>query len=294
MSLPVPAALLAACLLWAISFIATKVALEEGVPPLTVVALRLVIAALCFAPILVRRRAQIFAGGPARWRQLLVLSLIGVSLHHGTQTVGLSHTSASNASLWAMTCPISIALIAAVFLRERIGVRKAGGIVLAVAGALLVLGPDVLRGVDLRGHLLGDGLVFVSLFLWAAFTVYGKRLSAELGPLELIAAATAVGAACMLPVGAWEVWRLGFDPTRIGIEAWGAIGFLGFGCGFLANLLYFLALRRTETQKAGVYLYTIPPMTYAASWLALDERIGPGLIAGSLLVAAGVWLTGKG
>jgi drug/metabolite transporter (DMT)-like permease len=293
MSLPVPVALLAACFLWAISFIATKVALQT-VPPLTVVALRLAISALCFVPVLVRSRAAIFTGGAGRWWRLFLLSLLGTGLHHGTQTIGIGHTTASNASLWAMTCPVSIALIAAVFLRERLSARKAGGIALAAAGVLLVLGPDFLKGVDLRTHLLGDGLVFLSLFLWAGFTVYGKRLGAELGALELIATVTVIGAIWTLPAGIWEMRHLGFSLAQVAPEAWGAIGFLGFGCGFLANLLYFLALRKTESQKAGVYLYTIPPMTYAASWLLLDERIGAGLVAGSVLVAAGVWLTERG
>jgi len=266
----------------------------ETVPPLTLVALRLVIAALCFTPILIRRRSVIFAGGPGRWRRLFLLSLLGTGLHYGTQTIGIGHTTASNASLWAMTGPLSITLIAALFLHEKVTARKAGGIALAMAGVLLVLGPDVLRGVDLRSHLLGDGLVFVSIFLWAAFTVYGKRLSTELGALELIAVVTAMGAICTLPAGIWEMRHLGFSPAQIELEAWQTIGFLGFGCGFLANLLYFQALRRTESQKVGVYLHTIPPMTYAASWLVLDERIGFGLIAGSILIAAGVWLTEKG
>jgi drug/metabolite transporter (DMT)-like permease len=290
--MPVPVALLIACFFWGISFIATKVAVGT-VPPLTVVALRLLIAALCFAPILVRRRSTIFAGGAGRWWHLFVLSLIGTGLHHGTQTIGIRHTTASNASLWAMTGPVSIALIAAWFLRERITARKAGGIALAIAGVLVVKWQEM-RGLDLRSHLMGDGLVFVSIFLWAVFTVYGKRLNAELGALELIGTVTVIGAVWMLPVGLGEMWCLGFSLGQIGLEAWLAIGFLGITCSFLANLLYFQALGRTESQKVGVYLYTIPPMTYAASWLMLDERIRAGLIVGSVLVAAGVYLTEKG
>jgi drug/metabolite transporter (DMT)-like permease len=59
-------------------------------------------------------------------------------------------------------------------------------------------------------------------------------------------------------------------------------------------LLYFLALERTESQKVGVYLYTIPLMTYAAAWLILGETIGWNLGLGSLLVLSGVYLTERG
>jgi drug/metabolite transporter (DMT)-like permease len=284
------APLLLACVIWAVSFIATKIALETT-PPVTVVAIRLVMAALCFLPVVVRRRRVIFTGGWRRFGQLLLLSLFGTGLHYGTQTVGINYTTASNASLWAMTCPVSIALISFFFLGERISLRKIGGIALAAAGVLVVLGPGFFQGLDLRSHLLGDGLVFMSITLWAFFTVYGKRLNAEMGAFELVGIATLIGAIWTLPAGLWEMKLAGFSLLRVTPKAWIAIGFLGAGCSFLATLLYFTALEKTGTQKVGVYLYTVPPMTYAAAALVLNEHIGMNLLAGSVVVGLGVYLT---
>jgi len=59
-------------------------------------------------------------------------------------------------------------------------------------------------------------------------------------------------------------------------------------------LLYFKALERTESQKVGVYLYTIPPMTYIIASFYLGEKIGANLIVGSLFVLAGVYITENG
>ncbi|MFA6030536.1 MAG: DMT family transporter [Elusimicrobiota bacterium] len=286
------AAVLTACVFWAVSFIATKAALA-AVPPLSVVTLRLLVSALCFAPLLWRRRAGLLCGGPGRFGRLFLLSLAGTGLHYGVQTVGLQYTSASNASLWAMTCPLGITLIAALFLGERLTARKAAGLALALAGVLVVLGPDALSS-GVRAQLLGDGLVFLSIFMWAVFTVYGKKLNAELGALELAGASTILGALTMLPLGLWEASARGFSPAAVPASAWWAILFLGAGCGFLSTLLYFVALERTESQKVGVYLYTIPPMTYLAAALLLGERVGPALLAGSALVAAGVYITERG
>lgn len=285
--------LLLTCALWAVSFIATKTALKTA-PPVTVVALRLAVAALCFLPFLAARRGSVLTGGVPRLLQIALLSLFGTSLHFTLQTVGIDHTTASNASLWAMTCPISILLISALFLKEKISFIKMAGVLLAMAGVLAVLGPGFFRGLNLAGHLLGDGLVFMSIFFWAVFTVYGKRLNREMGALELLGAATVIGALCMAPAGFIEARDARFSFGLMTAEAWAAVIFLGAGCGFLANLLYFLALEKTESQKVGVYLYTIPPMTYVAAALLLGESIGAHLIAGSLLVTAGVFLTEKG
>lgn len=286
-------ALFTACVLWAVSFIATKVALKAA-GPYTVVFLRLVLSSLCFAPWLYARRAALLRGGWSRAGRLFVLSLFGTSLHYTVQTMGLQYTTASNASLYAVTGPISILLIAAVFLGERITLRKAGGISVAVAGVLVVMGLGELRSFDAAGHLWGDLLVFASIFLWAAFTVYGKKLSAEMGAVELLGAATLMGTLCMVPVALWEMDRTAFRLSAVGAGEWAALAFLGVGCSFLATLLYCWALERTESQKVGVYLYTIPPMTYAAAGLFLGETIGLNLLAGSAMVIAGVVLTERG
>jgi drug/metabolite transporter (DMT)-like permease len=277
-----------ACFFWAVSFIASKVALESA-SPLTVVTLRLVLSALCFALWFSWR------GWPRlSWRRdgrgLLLLSLAGTSLHYGTQTYGLQFTPAANASLYASTCPIAIAWLAAWALGERLTWRKLAGLGLALAGVLAAMGLDTLRAFEVRSYLKGDFMVFSSIMLWALFTVYGKRLSARLGALELLGVVTLIGAATMLPF--WAV--SGASLAAMSPRSWLAAAFLGLTCSFLATLLYFLALEKTESQKVGVYLYTIPVMTYLAAWLYLGEPIGANLLAGLALVVGGVYLTERG
>ena len=116
-----------ACFFWAISFIATKVALQ-AVPPLTVVFLRLLISALCFILWFAWRERRLPLGRPELFWSVALLSVVGTSLHYGSQTVGLQYTTATNASIYAVTGPISILLISALFLGERISWKKGVGI----------------------------------------------------------------------------------------------------------------------------------------------------------------------
>jgi drug/metabolite transporter (DMT)-like permease len=282
-----------ACLLWAASFIATKVAVA-AVPPLTLVTLRLAISSLCFLAWFALRRRPLRPGGwQGLWR-IFVLSLFGTGLHYGIQTIGLQYTTASNASIYAVTGPISITLIAAAVLGERITLRKGVGIAVALAGVLVVMGIDAVASFDFRSYVVGDLLVFLSIVMWGVFTVYGKRLSGQMGALDLLAMTTLVGSAWMLPVGWAELCLRGFSLAQVTAEAWAAIAFLGVTCSFLATLLYFLALARTESQKVGIYLYTIPPMTYVVAALYLGESPGANLLVGSALVLLGVYLTERG
>jgi drug/metabolite transporter (DMT)-like permease len=285
--------LLIACLLWAISFIATKVALGT-IPPLTVVALRLLISSLCFALWFIITRRKVLLPTSGWLGRLFVLSLFGTGLHYGIQTIGLQYTTASNASIYAATCPITIAVIAALLLDEKLTWSKGAGIAVALAGVLIVMGAETVLTFDLTGHLMGDLLVFASVFMWGIFTVYGKKLTGDMGAFQVIALTTILGSVWMLPIGWVESDCRAFSLSSVTAEAWGAIAFLGIMCSFLATLLYFLALERTESQKVGIYLYTIPPMTYIIAAVYLNEAIGLNLVAGSLLVLGGVYLTERG
>lgn len=285
--------LLVACFFWALSFIATKVALET-VPALTVVFLRLFISALCFSVWLVIRGSRLKLGGPRLLGRLFLLSLFGTGLHYGLQTVGIGMTTASNASIYAATGPVLITILAAFSLRERITLKKAVGIIIALFGVLVVMGIDKLANFGLRGPLLGDLLVFSSILMWALFTVMGKGMSRRMSALDITTVVTIMGAVYMTLPGILALNHSPLTFSAIPPKAWTAIVFLGVTCSFLSTLLYFHALEKTESQKVGVYLYTIPPMTVVIASIYLKETIGFNLVVGTLAVLAGVALTEKG
>jgi drug/metabolite transporter (DMT)-like permease len=205
----------------------------------------------------------------------------------------LQFTTASNASLYVTTGPITILLLSAVFLGERITMRKATGVLLAVIGVLVVMGWQTLSSFEL-GNIKGDLLVLSSIVLWGLFTVFGKRMTDELGALRVTAWVTILGAITMVPVGWLEGRATDFSLADTTGEAWAAIAFLGVGCSFLATLLYFVALGMTESQKVGVYLYAIPPMTAVVAAFYLGEVITVNLVIGAVLVIGGVALTERG
>jgi drug/metabolite transporter (DMT)-like permease len=286
-------ALIVAVFFWAISFIATKVSLES-LPPLFVVFARLVVSSFCFLIWMKIKKAKIkYRGG--KWLfDMFILSLLGSGLHYSLQTIGLQFTSASNASIYAITAPITITIIAMVFLNERLSVKKIVGIILALLGVLTVMGFGTILDFSLKGHLLGDILVFSSISMWGVFTVLGKKMTKETGALELTMIITVIGALYMAPIGIYEFNTGVVSLSEVPVEAWLAVLFLGITCSFLATLLYFFALQHRESQKVGVYLYTIPSITQIFAFIFLNETIGLSLIIGTVAVLYGLYLTERG
>ena len=178
---------------------ATKIALEV-MPPLTVVSSRLLVAAGCFLPLLAtsNRWRRITDGGTLL--RLFGLSLFGAGLHYGFQTVGLTRTTASNASLYVVTGPITILFLAVIFLGERLTARKVAGVIIAVLGVLVVMGFGTVTGFEIPESVTGDLLVLASIVMWGCFTVFGKPVTERLGALTVTAAVTVIGAIWMAPV----------------------------------------------------------------------------------------------
>jgi drug/metabolite transporter (DMT)-like permease len=107
---------------------ATTVRLSGGMVPLAIQAT------------LRRHRAQVarcFRPGPA-WRHLLPGAVIGSYVAVITWLVGMKYTSAGIASVLNQTSSIFVMLLAALFLSERLTIRKVAGILLGFVGAAVV------------------------------------------------------------------------------------------------------------------------------------------------------------
>lgn len=285
-------AIISACIFWAGSFIATKIALRT-IPAISVVSLRLIVSAIFFA--IWMKVKGINFGKIKRYRsRLFLLSLFGTGLHYGIQTVGLQFTTASKGGIYAVTAPVTITVIAAIFLKERITVKKISGILIALFGVLIVMGIDNIIHFNFKGDLTGDILVLTSIFMWGIFTILGKSLTAKINSLEITGIITIIGAIYMIPPGIYDIIKHSTKISSVSIESLTAVLFLGITCSFFATLMYVYALSKMESQKVGVYLYTIPPLTNIIAFIVLGEVIGLSMVIGSILVLIGVYLTETG
>jgi drug/metabolite transporter (DMT)-like permease len=281
--------LAAVLVLWALSFILNEIALRD-LGPIAVAAGRWLITALLIMVLVIWRGQgpQFSRAMRADWRQFFVLSLVGVTLLYGLQVIGQSKTSAVNSGLLANTVPIFTALLATLFLGERL--RMAGwlGIVLALLGAWIV-SVGGLRLQFQAQSVWGDLLVLASSFAASLYFVVGKRLLATYSPLVVTAAAAVLGAATLTPM-AWAV------PSS-DVLTWSAAAVLlalGIGPGLLSNLWWWETAEWLDASRAALYIYLIPLITMILAVLFLGEAISPAQVAGTTLVLAGVWLAERG
>jgi drug/metabolite transporter (DMT)-like permease len=189
-----------------------------------------------------------------------------------------------------MTLIPVFALGAAIVLgRERASLPKIGGIALALAGALAVVGREGLHGAD--KSLAGDLLLIGNAVAYSLYLVLSKPDMTRLTPQRVIVRMFAIGAVLMLPISAWSMWTEKWAAIPRG--AWLALVIVIAGPTVAAYLLNAWALAHTDSSLVATYTYLQPVLTIFLAAIFLGETIQPTAIVAAAIIFAGVYLAGR-
>jgi len=280
-----------AVVIWGATFVATKIALQE-VSPATIVWLRFGMGVVVLGAAVFLRNEF---GAPDRneWLYFAMLGFIGVAFHQWLQANGLVTAQATTTAWIVATIPVFIALLSWPVLKEKLGWIRIAGITLAAMGVLLIVSngnPAALfTG---REGTLGDLLVLISAPNWAVYTVLSRRELSRHPSARMMFYVMLLG---------WlftNLWIFGFGPgvseiAHLTLKGWTAILVLGiFGSG-LAYIAYYDALQVLPASQVGVFLNIEPLVTTLLAAFLLSEPITLIVMAGGVIIIAGVYLVNR-
>ncbi|MBS0657195.1 MAG: DMT family transporter [Verrucomicrobia bacterium] len=276
--------LVAATFFMGSSFIAGKILLRS-IPPLPLLGWRFLAAAM-----LVWVLARLIERDPAprlsaRQRGLVAaLGLLQTGANMTFMFLALRRISPAATAILAFTNPLWVAVLATVFLRERLRAVQVLGLLLGLGGVALALGLE--RGEDFGGQLLALG----SALSWASATVLHRWARLPLGPWRLSFWQMLTGSLAILLVGtlAGEHW-----PAQLSASDWGWFAWL-VGPGSAASFgLWFVALRRGGATRSSAFLFLAPLFAVALSHFVLSTPLSLAQLAGGALVAAALYLVNR-
>jgi drug/metabolite transporter (DMT)-like permease len=276
----------AVSVLFAINYIISKIGMHVF-NPLTFAYLRVVGAAIILNFLLHERNAAPLERGDG-WR-LAGFSILGVVINQSLFLAGLALTTAHAAAILITTIPIFALAAAIVIGRERATFAKVGGIVLAAAGAVVMVGGEGLTGTTRA--LLGDLMIVGNSLSYALYLVLSKPAMARLSARRVIARMFAVATVVMLPIAAWpmmhERWR------AIPANAWFSLAFVIAGPTIAAYLMNAWALKYAESSVVAAYTYLQPVFAVILAAIFLQEQIRPIAILAGAMIFAGVFISGR-
>jgi drug/metabolite transporter (DMT)-like permease len=275
---------LVATLLWGLSFVALRIALEAA-QPAGVVWIRNALAALALAALLRWRGLPLLPEPGDRARCVLLGAILGAHLF--LQSVALRMTTAMRAGWIVAFIPVVVAAGAWLFLRQRL--RPVGWFGLCVASAGVVVLTSI-RPAQLARAGTGDLLMLASTLTWSAYALLAQRPGRSSGGLRVAAAALAISVAPNLALALVDgTWHAPPDARSVA-----ALAFLGLGASALAMWTFTDAITELGPSRSSAFQYLQPFVTLLAAHFALREPTSPGQWLGGPLVLAGVWLVQRG
>jgi drug/metabolite transporter (DMT)-like permease len=279
--------LIALMIVWGSTFVVTKAAARD-IPPLTLAALRFLIATIVLIPIALHRGGLQQLHKPVPWRALLLMALTGIAAFAITFNYALVYGSAAQGALIYALVPAAVAVAAVWFLKERLSKQRVLGIALSIFGVVLVaLGGESTLAAP--RPVLGALWMLGAVITWTAYTVFAKRL-AEVDYVVTVAIISALGTVMLIPLAAIELREYTFSPS---IGAWTGALFLGVAASALAYIAYGFALRELDATVVGVYTNLDPIVGVITAVLFLGETLYGGQVFGGLIAFLGMWLASR-
>ncbi|MEM8615953.1 MAG: DMT family transporter [Pseudomonadota bacterium] len=188
----------------------------------------------------------------------------------------------------SFTRPLFVTLLAAVILREVVGVHRWGAVLFGFIGVLVMVlpglfvfwQPGALSDIGLDG---GSLVALISAFALAGAIVLVKFLTGELSPIALLFYANVLSTLILLPFTLFVI-----APIRL--EVWGFIALMGI-VGFGAQFCYIAAMSVGEASFISPVDYLRLPMSSVADYFVF--RLVPGFnvwVGAALIVVSTLYI----
>lgn len=276
-------------ILWGGSFFFVEI-LVEHLPPLTIVNIRVGLAAILLWMVIFARKLPIPRTRKI-WASLFILGAINNALPFVLITWGQTQINSGLASIFNATTPFFTVVIAgALLVDEKFSRNKILGVLIGLIGTIILIGPEALHG--LTGSMLGQLAVMGAALLYAVATVFSRRFKAwGISPLMVATGQVTTAAILLLPLSLYfdQPWTLAIPDTSAILALIG----LATLSTVVAYILYFRLIASSGATNAALVTFLIPVSAILLGIFVLGESFtwmqakGMALIGLGLLVMDG-------
>ncbi|MBI2256086.1 MAG: DMT family transporter [Proteobacteria bacterium] len=280
-------------LVWGSSFLFIKIAVSNGVPPLTLATLRIGIGAVVLLTV-AKLRGQAFPartahegrpGGPALWARLIFLGIIGNSLPFFLIGWGEQFTPSQLAAILMAIIPLLVLILAHWMTHdEKLTAPKIIGVLSGFAGVVVLVGVDALNG--LGAQVIGQVAILGGCLSYTCYGVNARRLP-QMGSEMTVGIILGLGFLTMAPL--WLIldrpWELAPSGNAIFAVLW--LGLLSTAFG---NWLFFTLMRRSGAAFASTNNFLVPVMGLGWGYFGYGEIPGVNAVVALALILLGLAL----
>lgn len=224
-------------------------------------------------------------GQPAHWPRRALVATVAIaaffySLDLAAWNAGIRLTKLGNSTLFGNSGSFVFAIYGLVLARQAPSVRQGFALLLAVAGATLLMGASYEVS---QKNFAGDLLTLAAGLLYGGYLVFVERGRTELKPLPLLILATAFSLPILLLIS------LGLD-ERLWPTNWTPLLVFALSSQIIGQGLLVYSIGTLPPLVVGLALLTQPAISAAVGWIAYREMLSSTDILGALGIAAALVL----
>jgi len=219
------------------------------------------------------------------WPSLIGLAIFGIVGYNSLLYYALNFTSPTNASLVNSFNPGLIALVSAIYLREKVSRIQCLGILISFLGVFVIMTKGNLLQIFVTHYNKGDLLMIIAVIMWTLYSMIGKKLT-SIPTITSTAISGLIAAIIMAPFAIAQ----GINFTSLSATAVTGIAYITIFPSICSFIFWNIGVREIGASKAGVFLNLNPVFTAAISWI-LGQKITVVQVIGGLLVFLGVYFT---
>jgi drug/metabolite transporter (DMT)-like permease len=272
--------LVALAAVWGASFLFMRIAAPEF-GPIVLVEVRVFIAALFLLPIfLIRADVSELT---SNWKKLAVLSVMNSAAPFFLLTFATLSITGGFAGILNATAPIWAAMIAWVWLSDRLDLSRIIGLLIGFAGVLLLVWNKVSLNFD--GTTIAILAGILAAVLYAIGGNYTKKNMSGMNPLAIATGSMIAAAVILFPIAVY-LW----PSTMPSLRSWIAVIIMGIASTGVAYILYFRLIRNVGPAKAITVTYLIPAFAMLWGFIFINEKVTPIMIVGCSIIFLGTAL----
>ena len=276
-------------ILWGGSFFFIGVVVN-GLPPFTIVALRVLLAAIVLN-LIVPFTGQRMPRDRRVWSAFFFMGLINNSIPFSLIVWGQTQIASGLASILNATTPFFVVIVAHFFTQdEKLSGRRLIGVIIGIVGVAMMIGPAALSGLGV--NLLAQLAILGAAISYAFGAVYGRRFQTMgIPPMITATGQLTASAVILIPIAIIvdQPWGLPMP----GLEVWLSMLGLAVVSTSLAYIIYFRILAVAGATNILLVTLLVPVSAILLGSTVLNERldfrhfIGMGMLAIGLLVIDG-------
>jgi drug/metabolite transporter (DMT)-like permease len=260
------------------------------IPPVTLAFMRWFLAFLVVLPFALKHLKRDWRAIRAKLGLMLVISVTGIAIFNTLQYWALEYTSALNTLLLQSAGPLIVAVWSLILLGVRLTLAQAIGVMVSLAGVLVILLHGDLGALSSIQFNKGDLIFMVALTIFGFYSVMMLRRPAIHG-LSFLAFTFGCGAVCLIPLLVWEM----LTRPLVELNARNVLSmvYIAIFPSAVAYLCFNRAVHLIGANRAAPFFHVVPVLGAAMAIAFLGERLQTFHIVGFALVLTGVYVASR-